>query len=146
MGQPVISLHGIDMNTLLLSPHIPGGDPGWDLTIDAGGNIAMATGGYALAQDAASAIRTVQGEVYYDTTQGVPYWSEILGHSPPVPLMKAYFISAALTVPGIVSAVCYIAAIVNRLVTGQVQVRDATGQRFISTFSQSPQTIELETT
>lgn len=134
------------MNTLLLTPHILGGDPGWDLTVDAAGNIAMATNGYALAQDAASAIKTFQGEVYYDTNQGIPYWGQILGMSPPVPLMKAYFIAAALTVPGVVSAVCYIAAIVNRVVTGQVQVRDATGQRFISTFSHSPQTIELETT
>ena len=134
------------MNTLLLTPHIPGGDPGWDLTIDVNGNIAMTTGGYALAQDAASTIRTFQGEVYYDTSQGIPYWQQILGHSPTVPLMKAYFVAAALTVPDVVSAVCYIAAIVNRLVTGQVQVRDAAGQIFASTFSQSPQTIELKTT
>ena len=135
------------MNTLQLTVVAPGSDPpGWDLMVDNSGNIAMATDGYALAQDAASAIRTFQGEVWFDTLQGVPYFSQILGFSPPVPLMKAYFVAAALTVPGVVSAICYIAAITNRLVTGQIQVRNAAGQVFASTFSQSPTTIELETT
>jgi hypothetical protein len=41
--------------------------------------------------------------------------------------MKAYFIRAALTVPGVVSAVAFIASWVDRVVTGQVQVRDANG-------------------
>ena len=52
--------------TLLLTPQT------WDLTVDASNNIAVAAEPYALAQDAASAIRLFQGEDYYDTTRGIP--------------------------------------------------------------------------
>ena len=45
----------------------------WDLVLDVNGNIAIARPPYALAQDAASAVKTFQGECYYDTTLGIPY-------------------------------------------------------------------------
>ena len=126
------------MKTLLLNAN-------WDLEEDSFRNIAVADDPYSLAQDAASAIRTFQGEVYYDTTLGIPYFQQILGFSPPVSLMKAYFNAAALTVPEVVSAVCFIASITHRQVLGQVQVRNAAGQLAASTFAQSPAVVELET-
>jgi len=126
------------MNTLLLNAS-------WDLEEDSFRNIAVVDDPYSLAQDAASAIRTFQGEVYYDTTLGIPYFQQILGFSPPVSLMKAYFNAAALTVPEVVSAVCFIASITHRQVLGQVQVRNAAGQLAASTFAQSPAVVELET-
>lgn len=108
------------MDTLLL-------DQGtWDLLLDISGNIAVASNPYSLAQDAASAIRLFQGELWYDTTQGVQY-QFILGRVPPITLMKAQFVAAALTVPDVVSAVCFITGITDRGVTGQVQVTDAAG-------------------
>jgi hypothetical protein len=109
------------LDTLLLSRD------NWDLSLDASGNVAMAAAPYALAQDAASAIRLFQGELWYDTGQGVPYFSQILGQAPPIAAMKAAFVTATLTVPGVVSAVCFISGINGRTVTGQVQVVDATG-------------------
>jgi hypothetical protein len=109
------------MGTLLLDTET------WDLVLDINGNIAVASEPYSLAQDAASAIKTFQGEVYYNTTLGIPYFSQILGHRPPVSLMKAQFEAAALTVPGVVSAVCYISSITDRDVRGQVQITDASG-------------------
>lgn len=109
------------MKTLLLNVDL------WDLTVDASGNIAVAEEPYALAQDAASAIRLFQGELYYDTTQGIPYFEQILGHAPPVSLMKAYFNRAALTVLGIVKAQTFIQSWTDRVITGQVQVTDAAG-------------------
>jgi hypothetical protein len=99
----------------------------WDLCLDASGNIAMASVPYALAQDAASAIRLFAGELWYDTTQGVPYFGQILGQTPPIAVMKAAFVNAALTVPGVVSAICYISEIKDRVVSGQIQVTDAAG-------------------
>lgn len=109
------------MNTLYLAV------PAWDLALDASGNIAIASEPYALAQDAASAIRTFLGEVWYDTTLGVPYLTQILGHSPPVELLKSLFVDAALTVPGIAQAQVFITSVSNRTVTGQVQCFDADG-------------------
>ena len=99
----------------------------WDLCLDSNGNIAVASDPYSIAQDVASAIRLYLGELYYDTTQGVPYNSEILGHNPPIPLLKAAFEAAAMTVPEVKSATCYIQSAVGRKVTGQVQVTSTSG-------------------
>lgn len=110
------------MNTLLLDTI------SWDLVVDASGNIAMASDPYSLAQDAASAIKLFSGELYYDITQGVPYFAQILAQQPPLALIKATFVKASLTVPEVVSAQCFITGITNRQVTGQVQVTNVSGQ------------------
>src|SRR5208337_881510 len=89
-------------NTLLLDVDL------WDLTLDAFGNIAVAAPPYALAQDVASACRTVLGEVYYDTSLGIDYFGQIFGKTPPVSVFQAMFVRAALTVPGVVAATCTI--------------------------------------
>jgi hypothetical protein len=106
----------------------------WDLVVDANGNIALATDPYSLAQDAASAIRLFQGELYYDTTQGTPYFSTILGRAPPLSYLKAKFVAAALTVPGVVAAQCFISSIKGRAVSGQVQIVTATGGTAVASF------------
>src|ERR1035437_6848108 len=103
------------MDTLLHSV------PGWDLTFDAGGNLAFASGPYAQSQDAASAIRLFKGELFYDVSQGIPYWTEILGFLPPLSLVSAKFIAAAKTVSGVVSATCALQLDrTNREITGGV--------------------------
>lgn len=108
----------------------------WDLVLDVNGNIAVASAPYALAQDAASAIKTFLGEVYFDTTMGVPYMTEILGRSPPLALLKSRLQVAALTVPGVASAEVFIIALRDRDLTGQVQVRSAaTGAVSVAPFS-----------
>lgn len=109
------------MKTLLLD------QTRWDLVLDAAGNIAVAAEPYALAQDAASAIRLFRGEAWYDTAQGVPHFEQVLGLYPSIPVMKKLFEQAALTVPGVVEAVCFISAIEGRQVRGQVQIKDAAG-------------------
>lgn len=99
----------------------------WDLVLDANGNIAVASAPYQLAQDAASACKTFLGECWYDTTVGVPLW-RILGQTPPLSLVKQYFIDAALTVPGVVSVQVFLTAVgKNRVLGGQIQVTDASG-------------------
>lgn len=95
----------------------------WDLTLDGAGNIALALDPDSLAQDAASAIKTFLGECYWDTTVGVPYMTQILGKSPPtIALLKEQFVGAALTVPGVAAAQCFITSLSGRSVSGQVQV------------------------
>jgi hypothetical protein len=111
-----------DMQTLLLDT------VAWDLAVDTAGNIAVASDPYSQAQDAASAIRTFEGEVYFDTTLGIPYFQQILGYSPPLSLMKAYFNSSALTVPGVTKAQSFITSWENRSVAGQVQIMNENSQ------------------
>ena len=109
-------------STLLLDP------VNWDLTLDAAGNIALLAEPAALAQDAASAIRTFLGEGYWDTTVGVPWLQQILGRTPPnIPLVKQKLVAAALTVPGVASAQVFLLALSLRGCAGQVQVLPTSG-------------------
>lgn len=110
------------MQTLLLDQKT------WDLCIDLNGNIAVASEPYAQAQDAASSIRTFQGEVYYDTGRGVPFKQQIFGKLPPASLLKAKFVAAALLVPGVVAARCFLTGFADRRVSGQVQIATETGK------------------
>lgn len=116
------------MNTLLLTLDT------WDLCVDANGNIAMATEPYSLAQDAASAIRLFLGELWYDTTQGIPYFQQVLGEAPPLPILKAFLQTQALTVPGVTEAAVFITSFAERTLAGQVQVTDAAGNITTASF------------
>lgn len=102
-------------------------DVTWDLVADINGNIAVAGPPYSQAQDAASAIRLFLGELYYDTTKGVPY-ENILAQPPNLPVLKSYMVAAAMTVPGVVKAVCFISSIASRFVFGQVTITNSQGQ------------------
>lgn len=106
----------------------------WDLVLDAKGDIALASDPYSLAQDAASAIKLFQGELWYDTTKGVPYWVSILGKFPPLQLIKNKLTDAALTVPGVVTAQCFISSTRDRVIKGQVQITDSSGATSVVSF------------
>lgn len=108
-------------NTLLLD------QSKWDLIIDSAGNIAMATPPYSLAQDVASAVRLFLGELWYNTTNGIPYFENVLGTLPPATLIIGYIEKAALKVPGVVSARCIITSFNSRQVTGQINFIDESG-------------------
>ena len=109
------------MNTLLLD------SVDWDLVLDAKGNIAMASEPYALAQDVASAVRLFRGELWYDTTKGIPYFEQVLGHLPPVSLLRSLLADAALSVPGVLNAQVVLEPLDSRQLTGQIQFTDHTG-------------------
>lgn len=108
----------------------------WDLVLDANGNIAVASEPYALAQDAASAIRTFLGEVYYDTTIGVDYLNNF-GKLASLTLLKAQMQDqAAAANPDIASAIVFIASTDGRVLSGQVQVTSkSTGAVSAANFS-----------
>lgn len=93
-----------------------------DLVLTLSGDIAVASGGYALAQDAASNIRTFRGECWYNAAKGVPYRAEIQGKAPPLSLVRDAFVRQALAVPGVVKARCYFTDFKGRTLSGQVQV------------------------
>jgi hypothetical protein len=100
----------------------------WDLTLDANGNVVLATPAYSLAQDVASAVKLFAGELWYDTTKGIPYFADILGQLPPASLFMRYLEDAALTVPGVVNSQINFSAFDNRSVTGQIFFIDETGE------------------
>jgi len=106
------------MTTLLLD------QTAWDLVLDASGNIAVASSSYATAQDVASAVRTFAGECWYDTSVGVPYWTQVLGQYPPVQYVQQVLTDAAQTVPDVVGAQMVFTDLTGRVPQGQLQVVD----------------------
>lgn len=106
----------------------------WDLVLDANGDIAKASNPYSLAQDAASAIRTWLGEVYFDTTLGIPWRQQVFGKAPSLSLLKEQIKAVALTVPEVASADVFIVTGTDRRVGGQVQVTAESGQTSAADF------------
>lgn len=103
------------MDTLLLDRTT------WGFLLDASGNIALATGAYAIAQDIASAVRVFQGECWYDTAQGMPYIQNILGLAQSVSVFEEHAAQIALTVPGVASAQCVVKSVgPSRRLTGTI--------------------------
>ncbi len=111
------------MDTLLLDPST------WDLLLDSNGNIAKATNPYSIAQDVSSAIKLFLGELYYDTTKGLPYFDKIFGQpqSNAVAVLSAQVEIAALTVPEVVKAKVTQLYYNDRVLSGVVEVIDTTG-------------------
>jgi hypothetical protein len=106
----------------------------WDLVLDASGNWAVATDPYSVAQDVSSAVKTFVGDVYYDTTDGIPYFTSVLGIQTSLSAIKFLFVNAALSVPEVASAVVYFTSFVNRRLSGQVQSTLTNGTQVVSTF------------
>lgn len=116
------------MNSLYLDPAT------WDLAVDVNGDVAVCSDPYATAQSAANACRTFLGEVWYQTDVGVPYWQDILGHFPPLSVVKADLVAAAMTVQGVASAQVFITSVENRVIAGQVQVTSTNGNVSAASF------------
>ncbi len=110
------------MKTILLDPN------GWDFLLDSSGDIAVADNPYAIAQDVASACKLFLGELYYDTSKGVPYFQSILAQDPSAAFIIAQLEAAALTVPEVVEAQVTALFNDNRTLSGNVRVIDLTGQ------------------
>lgn len=104
-------------------------DENWDLTLDASGNLAVVGRPYETAQDVASAVRLFLGELWYDTTQGVPYFEAILGQLPSLQFMKVKFIAAGITVPNVAKIACFLTGPdrQTRVVGGELQITDIDG-------------------
>jgi hypothetical protein len=99
-----------------------------DSCLDANGNIAVASAPYSIAQDVATQVSTFIGECWYDSTQGVQYWQQILGKRPPASLVASLFEQQALLVPDVASATADIGGINSqRAAIGQMLVTDTDG-------------------
>jgi hypothetical protein len=94
---------------------------GWDVCLDALGNWALASEPYSQSQDVASAGRVFEAEAYYDTSLGVPYFTDVLGKNQPTQILRARLQLAALTVPGVTDATAYLMVGRDRTMTGQIE-------------------------
>lgn len=107
----------------------------WDLVLDAAGNIAVAEAPYSVAQDVASYVKSFRGECWYDSSLGIPHFEKVLGHFPPVQYVRDLISDAAAEVPSVKSASVTSLNIVNRQLIGNIEITDADGNVYISTFA-----------
>lgn len=88
-----------------------------DLFLDGQGNLAMATGRYALSYITLNAIRTVRGELVYNTEAGVPYFTTVFENPPNLRLWEYYVRETALAVDGVISVDSFLCEIKNNAVS-----------------------------
>ncbi len=96
--------------------------------MDAFSSIAVASAPFSVAQDVASAQKTVLGEVYYDSTKGVDYFGSILGQPPDLSSIAEMMEEAALTISGVVSATTTLAEDSSRGAIGETVFTTVSGQ------------------
>ena len=108
------------MNSLALSEK-------WDLTLNAGGDLAVVEGTSRIVQDVAY-VRTFQGEPYYAQQDGIPYFIRELGSLPPAELVRARSNARALEVPGVAQANTQLSRLDRRVLTGTIRITTETGE------------------
>lgn len=86
-------------HSLLLST-----DYQWDISLDKHGRINTCTGAYAIAQNAANAIKLFTNDAYFDPERGVPHFVVELGLQLQSSILRSRFKSAAQSVDGVASA------------------------------------------
>ena len=109
-------------HTLLLDTDV------WDLTLDAGGNIATSSGPYAIAQNVANAVRLFTDDAWYDPRRGIPHFMVDLGHRPDASVVRNRVRRAALGVDGVAAAVVTVAGEDDRVLGGNIELTLTTGE------------------
>ncbi len=103
-------------------------DDNWDLTLDGEGNLAIATGSEAVAQDVASACMVFSGECWFDNTLGIPWKESILGKQFTTGFIAQKMQSEAKKLPAVDQAVASVFFDKSsRRTTGTIRVTDITG-------------------
>ena len=81
-------------------------DSNWDITLDSVGNIATRTEAYAIAQNAANAVRLFTKDAYFNQQKGIPHFDIELGNKGAisVPVLSARIRRAVLKIDGVIDA------------------------------------------
>ncbi|KER03409.1 MULTISPECIES: hypothetical protein [Photorhabdus] len=112
------------MRTLFLMPAT------WDLTLDAAGNLAIASDQYARAQSVANKCRVFLSDMYYSQDDGIPYLEQILGKNRySLAMYRKYLEDAAMSVDGVISANAELSTANDRIVKGRIIFIDVDGRK-----------------
>lgn len=78
----------------------------WDIFSDASGQIALVSGAYAIAQNAANAVRLFKNDAYLAQTRGIPHFEIELGKAPAIaaPILRTRIRETVLNVNGVTGA------------------------------------------
>lgn len=101
----------------------------WDILLDGAGNLAITSDKQAVAQDVATACLSHLGEVWFDTTLGIPWLSEIVGKNSSVSYIQNQMEEEALRLPYVAQA---LATVIfdreKRKASGLITVIDTQGR------------------
>lgn len=76
-------------------------DEHWDIRLTESGNIAVAEGDHATAQNVANECRLFTSDAYFDQERGIPWFTAQLGRKPAESVVRAHLRRAALLVDGV---------------------------------------------
>lgn len=92
----------------------------WDWVLDVNGDLAIASGAYAVAQDVASRLGCVQGECITDAAAGLALFDLVTATPPPTQFIGALMEEQAMSVPGVSSAQAQDVQISGGVLSGRV--------------------------
>ena len=99
----------------------------WDLTLTPAGDIATIGDPARQGQDVATRCRTFRRECVYAQSQGIPYFADVLGQTPPDALVRDYLHSEAMQVDGVAAASVEFAGMEARKLIGDIRITDSEG-------------------
>lgn len=99
----------------------------WDLTLTPAGDIATIGDPARQGQDVATRCRTFRRECVYAQSQGIPYFADVLGQTPPDALVRDYLHSEAMQVDGVAAASVEFAGLEARKLLGDIRITDSEG-------------------
>lgn len=102
----------------------------WDLTLNTGGNIAVTSGAYGIAQNVSNAVRLFTNDAWYDTERGIPHFIVDLGLLPMQSVARNRWNKAALGVDGVAKATSEITGLDEdtRVLTGVISLTTDDGE------------------
>ena len=107
----------------------------WDIQLDSNGNIATASGPYAIAQNVANAVRLFTNDAYYDPNRGIPHFSIELGHKQgQLGVLRSRIIKNVSKLKGVESAEVSFYGIHNQELTGNISLTMTSGDKGNVTF------------
>ena len=102
-------------HTLYLTPD------NWDITLDSSGRLQTSANAYAIAQNAANAVRLFTNEAFFAMDEGIPHFEIELGYTrPALSVLRARIREAALNVEGVLDAAVSLDGVRDRKLTGEI--------------------------
>lgn len=107
----------------------------WDIHLNGENNLSTTQDANAVAQDVASACKTHLGEVWFDTSLGIPWFTQILGKPVSAVFIQAQLEKQAKRLPYVSNArATVITDRATRSSRGLIAIVDANGQELAVIF------------
>lgn len=100
----------------------------WDICADENRNLAIVQGPKALIQRVACELKHFEGEGWYDSRQGLPYFISVLGVETTSPLVVSLIENHVTRINTIGSVIALLQITKDRRLTGDIRVTTQSGE------------------